>query len=438
MTKPQILKCCGREILDSRGNPTVEATVVLTDGTVGVASVPSGASTGIYEAHELRDDDPKRFGGKGVKDAVSNVCDILSPALSGMNASDQEEVDRAMIRLDGTDNKAKLGANALLAVSLATARAAANWYRMPLYRYLGGVEPHRMPIPMMNVLNGGAHASNNMDIQEFMIVPVGAGSFAEALRWGSEIYHALGKLLKADKLSTAVGDEGGFAPDLGSDEAAIEYLMRAIEAAGYDTERVKISLDVAASEWYAGSRDTGGKMEKVLSGHRKQEIYTLPKCGETLTREALIEKWASYCQRFPILSIEDGLDQSDFSGWAEMTARLGERVKLVGDDLFVTNTARLRQGIQAEAGNTILIKPNQIGTLSETLEVIRTAREAGYSFILSHRSGETEDTTIADIAVATGAPLIKSGAPCRTDRVAKYNRLLRIEGSMGKCCYGFE
>ena len=438
MTKPQILKCCGREILDSRGNPTVEATVVLIDSTVGVASVPSGASTGIYEAHELRDDDPKRFGGKGVKDAVSNVCDILSPALSGMNASDQEEVDRAMIRLDGTDNKAKLGANALLAVSLATARAAANWYRMPLYRYLGGVEPHRMPIPMMNVLNGGAHASNNMDIQEFMIVPVGAGSFAEALRWGSEIYHALGKLLKADKLSTAVGDEGGFAPDLGSDEAAIEYLVRAIEAAGYDTERVKISLDVAASEWYAGSRDTGGKMEKALSGHRKQEIYTLPKCGETLTREALIEKWASYCQRFPILSIEDGLDQSDFSGWAEMTARLGERVKLVGDDLFVTNTARLKQGIQAEAGNTILIKPNQIGTLSETLEVIRTAREAGYSFILSHRSGETEDTTIADIAVATGAPLIKSGAPCRTDRVAKYNRLLRIEGSMGKCCYGFE
>lgn len=438
MTKPQILKCCGREILDSRGNPTVEATVVLTDGTVGVASVPSGASTGIYEAVELRDDEKSRFGGKGVKEAVCNICDILSPALSGMNASDQEEVDRAMLRLDGTDNKSKLGANAMLAVSLATARAAANWYRMPLYRYLGGVEPNRLPIPMMNVLNGGAHASNNMDIQEFMIVPVGAGSFAEALRWGSEIYHALGRILKADGLSTAVGDEGGFAPDLGSDEAAIDYLIRAIESAGYDTEVVRISLDVAASEWYAGSRDTAGKMEKALSGNRKQEIYTLPKAGATLTREALIEKWAGYCDRFPILSIEDGLDQSDFGGWAEMTARLGSRVKLVGDDLFVTNTARLKQGIEAGAGNTILIKPNQIGTLSETLEVIRTAREAGYSFILSHRSGETEDTTIADIAVATGAPLIKSGAPCRTDRVAKYNRLLRIEGSMGKCCYGFE
>ena len=438
MTKPQIMKCCGREILDSRGNPTVEATVVLTDGTVGVASVPSGASTGIYEAVELRDDEKGRYGGKGVKEAVCNVCDILSPALSGMNASDQEEVDRAMLRLDGTDNKSKLGANAMLAVSLATARAAANWYRMPLYRYLGGVEPNRLPIPMMNVLNGGAHASNNMDIQEFMIVPVGAGSFAEALRWGSEIYHTLGKLLKADGLSTAVGDEGGFAPDLGSDEAAIDYLIRAIEGAGYDTERVRISLDVAASEWYAGSRDTAGKMEKTLSGNRKQEIYTLPKAGVTLTREALIEKWAGYCDRFPILSIEDGLDQSDFSGWAEMTARLGSRVKLVGDDLFVTNTARLKQGIEAGAGNAILIKPNQIGTLSETLEVIRTAREAGYAFILSHRSGETEDTTIADMAVATGAPLIKSGAPCRTDRVAKYNRLLRIEGSMGKCCYGFD
>ncbi len=438
MTKPQILKCCGREILDSRGNPTVEATVVLTDGTVGVASVPSGASTGIYEAVELRDDDIGRYGGKGVKEAVANVCDILSPALSGMNAADQEEVDRAMLRLDGTENKSKLGANALLAVSLATARAAANWYRMPLYRYLGGVEPHRIPIPMMNILNGGAHASNNMDIQEFMIVPVGADSFAEALRWGSEIYHALGKLLKADGLSTAVGDEGGFAPNLPSDEAAMEYLVRAIEAAGYDTDRVKISLDVAASEWYAGSRDGAGDMEKALSGNRKQEIYTLPKSNESLTREALIEKWADYCDRFPVLSIEDGLDQSDFEGWAAMTAKLGSRVKLVGDDLFVTNTVRLKQGIEAGAGNAILIKPNQIGTLSETLEVIRTAREAGYSFILSHRSGETEDTTIADIAVATGAPLIKSGAPCRTDRVAKYNRLLRIEGSLGNSCFGLE
>ena len=425
MSKPQILKCCGREILDSRGNPTVEATVVLTDGTVGVASVPSGASTGIYEAHELRDGDPTRFGGKGVREAVANVCDILSPALSGMYASEQTEVDNAILRLDGTDNKSKLGANATLAVSLATARAAANWYRLPLYRYLGGVDTYRLPIPMMNVLNGGAHASNNMDIQEFMIVPVGAPSFAEALRWGSEIYHALGRLLKADGLSTAVGDEGGFAPDLGSDEDAIRYLIRAIETAGYDTDRVKISLDVAASEWYVGSRDGAGHADK-------NEIYTLPKCGETLTRTALIEKWAGYCDRFPLLSIEDGLDQSDFTGWREMTERLGGRVKLVGDDLFVTNTARLKEGIEAGAGNAILIKPNQIGTLTETLEVIRVAREAGYSFILSHRSGETEDTTIADIAVATGAPLIKSGAPCRTERVAKYNRLLRIEASLGK------
>ena len=425
MSKPQILKCCGREILDSRGNPTVEATVVLTDGTVGVASVPSGASTGIYEAHELRDGDPARFGGKGVREAVSNICDILSPALSGMYASEQTEVDRAILRLDGTENKSKLGANATLAVSLATARAAANWYRLPLYRYLGGVDTHRLPIPMMNVFNGGAHASNDVDIQEFMIVPVGAPTFAEALRWGSEIYHTLGKLLKADGLSTTVGDEGGFAPNLGSDEDAIQYLIRAIEAAGYDTDRVKISLDVAASEWYAGSRDGGDHGDR-------SEIYTLPKRGVTLTRAALIEKWSDYCDRFPILSIEDGLDQTDFTGWAEMTQRLGSRVRLVGDDLFVTNTARLKEGIEAGAGNAILIKPNQIGTLTETLEVIRVAREAGYSFILSHRSGETEDTTIADIAVATGAPLIKSGAPCRTERVAKYNRLLRIEASMGK------
>ena len=425
MSKPQILKCCGREILDSRGNPTVEATVVLTDGTVGVASVPSGASTGVYEAHELRDGDPARFSGKGVRDAVANVCDILSPALSGMYASEQAEVDNAILRLDGTENKSKLGANATLAVSLATARAAANWYRLPLYRYLGGVDTHRLPVPMMNVLNGGAHASNDVDIQEFMIVPVGAPSFAEALRWGSEIYHTLGKLLKADGLSTAVGDEGGFAPNLGSDEEAILYLIRAIEAAGYDTDRVKISLDVAASEWYAGSRDGGNHTDR-------HEIYTLPKRGETLTRTALVEKWADYCSRFPILSIEDGLDQSDFTGWADMTAKLGDRVKLVGDDLFVTNSTRLREGIQLGAGNAILIKPNQIGTLTETMEVIRVAKEAGYAFILSHRSGETEDTTIADIAVATGAPLIKSGAPCRTERVAKYNRLLRIEASLGK------
>ncbi len=430
MTKPQITKCCAREILDSRGNPTVEATVVLCDGTVGVAGVPSGASTGIYEAHELRDTHSERYGGKGVREAVAHVCDILSPALAGLYACEQEEVDRALIRLDGTENKSKLGANATLAVSLATARAAANWYRMPLYRYLGGVGPHRLPVPMMNVLNGGAHASNNMEIQEFMIVPVGAPSFAEAMRWGSEIYHTLGRLLRADGHSTAVGDEGGFAPDLGADEDAIDYLISAIETAGYDTDRVKISLDVAASEWYTGER------EKAKPDKGKEHIYTLPKQGDVLTRDALLDRWADYVHRYPILSIEDGLDQSDFAGWAELTRRIGQNVRLVGDDLFVTNTARLREGIAAGAGNTILIKPNQIGTLTETLDVIRVAKEAGYHFILSHRSGETEDTTIADIAVATGSPLIKSGAPCRTDRVAKYNRLLRIEASLGRAIFG--
>ncbi len=421
MTKPQILRTCAREILDSRGNPTVEATVVLTDGTVGVAGVPSGASTGLYEAHELRDRDENRYRGLGVREAVSNVCNVLSPALSGMYACEQEEVDRVLCELDGTENKQKLGANAILAVSLATARAAANWYRLPLYRYLGGLGPHRLPTPMMNVLNGGAHASNNMEIQEFMIVPVGAPTFAEALRWGSEIYHTLGRLLRADGHSTAVGDEGGFAPDLGADEDAIEYLIRAIEEAGYTTDDVKISLDVAASEWYAETR-------------HKEDVYTLPKHGDTLTRDALIDRWADYAKRYPLLSIEDGLDQSDFAGWAALTTRIGRDVRLVGDDLFVTNTARLRKGIEAGAGNAILIKPNQIGTLTETLDVIRVARDAGYAFILSHRSGETEDTTIADLAVATDAPLIKAGAPCRTERVAKYNRLLRIEASMGKRC----
>ncbi len=421
MTKPQILRTCAREILDSRGNPTVEATVVLTDGTVGVAGVPSGASTGLYEAHELRDRDENRYRGLGVREAVSNVCNVLSPALSGMYACEQEEVDRVLCELDGTENKQKLGANAILAVSLATARAAANWYRLPLYRYLGGLGPHRLPTPMMNVLNGGAHASNNMEIQEFMIVPVGAPTFAEALRWGSEIYHTLGRLLRADGHSTAVGDEGGFAPDLGADEDAIEYLIRAIEEAGYTTDDVKISLDVAASEWYAETR-------------HKEDVYTLPKHGDTLTRDALIDRWADYAKRYPLLSIEDGLDQSDFAGWAALTSRIGRDVRLVGDDLFVTNTARLRKGIEAGAGNAILIKPNQIGTLTETLDVIRVARDAGYAFILSHRSGETEDTTIADLAVATDAPLIKAGAPCRTERVAKYNRLLRIEAPMGKRC----
>lgn len=421
MTKPQITKCCAREILDSRGYPTVEATVVLCDGSVGVASVPSGASTGQFEAHELRDGDENRYHGKGVRDAVRNVCDIICPAISGMYASDQEEVDQALLRLDGTQNKSKLGANAMLAVSLATARAAANWYRIPLYKYLGGVGAHRLPIPMMNVLNGGAHASNNVEIQEFMILPVGAPSFAEALRWGSEIYHTLGKILKKDGLSTGVGDEGGFAPNLPSDEAAIEYLIKAIKEAGYTTDEVMISLDVAASEW----------QKQGTSNH-----YTLPKAHVTLSRDALIDRWAEYADKYPIFSIEDGLAEEDFEGWVALTERLGDKLRLVGDDLFVTNTQRLLSGIEQGAGNAILIKPNQIGTLSETLDVIRVAKEAGYDFILSHRSGETEDTTIADLAVATGALLIKSGAPCRTERTAKYNRLLRIEASLGKAVYG--
>ncbi len=423
MTKPQITKCCAREILDSRGFPTVEATVVLCDGSVGVASVPSGASTGQFEAHELRDGDKDRYHGKGVRDAVHNVCDVICPALTGMYASDQEEIDRAMMALDGTQNKSKLGANAMLAVSLATARAAANWYQIPLYKYLGGVGAHRLPVPMMNVLNGGAHASNNIEIQEFMILPVGAPTFAEAVRWGSEIYHTLGKILKKDGLASGVGDEGGFAPDLPSDEAAIEYLVKAIREAGYDTEQVKISLDVAASEWQkAGVSDS----------------YTLPKANKTISRSALIDRWAEYVEKYPIFSIEDGLAEEDFDGWVTLTERLGDKVRLVGDDLFVTNTERLRAGIERGAGNAILIKPNQIGTLSETLAVISMAKTAGYDFILSHRSGETEDTTIADIAVATGAPLIKSGAPCRTERTAKYNRLLRIEASLGTASYGVE
>lgn len=423
MTKPQIMKCCGREILDSRGNPTVEATVMLTDGTVGVASVPSGASTGSFEAHELRDGDAGRYSGRGVREAAGHICDIISPALSGMFACEQAEVDRALCRLDGTSDKSKLGANAILAVSLAAARAAANWYRMPLYRYIGGADACRLPVPMMNVLNGGAHADNNMEIQEFMIVPVGASCFAQALRWGSEIYHALGGLLRDAGHTTAVGDEGGYAPELESDEEAIRFLLRAIETAGRTTDEVKIALDAAATEWAVPGRDGAFS-------------YRLPKSGEERTPDELIRQWSDWSERYPLLSIEDGLGEQDFRSWADMTRRSGGRVMLVGDDLFVTNTARLREGIRAGAANAILIKPNQIGTLTETLRVIREARTAGYRYILSHRSGETEDTTIADLAVAVGAPLIKSGAPCRTERVAKYNRLLRIEAALGQSEFG--
>ncbi len=421
MNKPQITKCTAREILDSRGNPTVEASVFLADGTVGMASVPSGASTGIYEAHEKRDKDPKRFGGKGVWDAVCDICRVISPAIAGVSAAEQGELDRLLCRLDGTENKTKLGANATLAVSLATARAAANFYHTPLFRYLGGVDAHRLPIPMMNILNGGAHASNNVEIQEFMIVPVGFPKFSEALRAGSEIYHALGALLRKKGYPTTVGDEGGYAPDLGSDEEAIELILMAIGEAGYTEDQIKLALDAAASEWY------------------DKDAYRLPKTKKSYTRSQLVDYWEQLCHRFPvILSIEDGLDQRDTEGWAELTRRLGKRVMLVGDDLFVTNTGRLRMGIEEGLGNAILIKPNQIGTLSQTMEVIHLAKEAGYRFILSHRSGETEDTTIADLAVGLGAPFIKTGAPCRSERVAKYNRLLRIEGSLNSGGrYGF-
>lgn len=414
MNKPQIIRCCAREILDSRGNPTVESTVFLSDGTVGVASVPSGASTGIFEACELRDGDRKRYGGKGVQDAVSGVGKIISPAISGIYASEQAEIDRILCDLDGTENKSRLGANAILSVSLATARAAANWYHVPLYRYLGGATAERLPIPMMNILNGGAHASNNVEIQEFMIAPIGAASFADALRMGSEIYHTLGKILRTEGYSATVGDEGGYAPDLSDDEAALELICRAIEQSGYSTESVMIALDCAASEWYT-----------------EDGSYRMPKRQKNYSRAGLIEYWTLLANKYPLFSIEDGLDQRDFDGWNELTARLGERLMLVGDDLFVTNEKRLREGIRKGAANAILIKPNQIGTLTEVIDVVETARNAGYRFIPSHRSGETEDTTLSDICVALNAGFIKSGAPCRSERVAKYNRLLRIESSLG-------
>ena len=412
MTKHQIVKCCAKEILDSRGNPTVEATIYLSDGTVGMASSPSGASTGIYEAHELRDQDENRFGGKGVCQAVRNVNEIISPALKGISVTEQTEIDRILLELDGTQNKSKLGANATLAVSLACARAAANALRVPLYRYLGGVNATRLPIPMMNILNGGAHAANNIEIQEFMIVPMFFPSYSEALRAGCEISHTLGKLLKKSGLASGVGDEGGFAPNLNTDEEAIEWIIRAIEESGYTTDQVKIALDVAAGEWY--DEDRG---------------YISPKRKVAYTREEMIQRWSELVERYPICSIEDGLDQRDFDGWRMLTTALGDKIMLVGDDLFVTNEKRLREGIESNAANAILIKPNQIGTLTETIRVIQLAKQADYRFILSHRSGETEDTTISDIAVALNAPFIKAGAPARGERIAKYNRLLRIEVS---------
>ena len=414
MNKPQILRCTAREILDSRGNPTVEATVFLTDGTVGVASVPSGASTGIYETCELRDGDKRRYGGKGVLEAASNVSKLISSAISGLYASEQSEIDRILCDLDGTEDKSRLGANAILAVSLANARAAANHYHLPLYRYLGGCAAERLPVPMMNILNGGAHASNNVEIQEFMIAPVGASSFSEGIRVGCEIYHTLGRLLREGGYTSTVGDEGGFAPNLEDDEEALSLICRAIEESGYDTDRVRIALDCAAGEWCGED----GK-------------YRMPKRQKSCTREELTSYWSRLVSKYPIFSIEDGLDQRDFDGWRALTDTLGKKVMLVGDDLFVTNERRLCKGIEKGAANSILIKPNQIGTLTETLRVISTAKRAGYRFIPSHRSGETEDTTLSDLAVSVNAEYIKSGAPCRSERVAKYNRLLRIEGALG-------
>ncbi len=414
-SKSQIIKCTAREILDSRGNPTVEASVILSDGNVGVASVPSGASTGIYEAVEKRDGDNKRYGGRGVLTAVGGICRVISPSLIGVYATEQSEIDRILIELDGTENKEKLGANAILAVSLAAARAAANSYKIPLYKYIGGISAVRLPIPMMNILNGGAHASNNVEIQEFMICPVNAPSFSDALRMGSEIYHTLGKILKSEGKSVSVGDEGGFAPNLTSDREAIEYIIKAIEGAGYTTNDVKIALDVAASEWY--SEDDGK--------------YHLNKRGEVLLCEQVIDYMTSLVGDYPIISIEDPLDQRDFDGWRKITEKLNDKIMLVGDDLFVTNEARVRYGIQNKIANSVLVKPNQIGTLSEVLNVIEVAKSSEYRCIMSHRSGETEDTTIADLAVGFGTEFIKTGAPCRSDRVAKYNRLLRIESSIG-------
>jgi enolase len=413
--KPIIEKVSGREVIDSRGNPTVEATVILTDGSVGKASVPSGASTGIYEAHEKRDGDIGRYGGKGVLEAVGGIGSEISPALAGMNASKQYEIDRVMRELDGTAEKKRLGANALLAVSLATCRATAAFYGQPVWQYLGGARACRLPVPMFNILNGGAHASNNVDIQEFMIMPVGAPSFSEALRIGCEIYHTLGKILKKSGLSTAVGDEGGYAPNLESDTAALDLICQAITDAGYSFDTVRIALDVAASEWYSES----------------ESLYRCPKSGKSYDTEELIALWESLSARYPIYSIEDGLDQRDFVGWSKMTERLGSRIMLVGDDFFVTNPERVKKGITEGAANAVLVKPNQIGTLSETMQVCEMAAASGYNTIMSHRSGETEDSTLADLAVALGAPFIKSGAPCRSERLAKYNRLLAIESCLG-------
>ncbi len=410
-----IIDIRAREIIDSRGNPTVEADVTLASGASGRAAVPSGASTGEHEALELRDGDAARYGGKGVLRAVASIEEKIAPALDGLVAADQIHIDRTMIEIDGTPNKGSLGANAILAVSMAVARAAADDAGMPLYRYLGGPMARVLPVPMMNILNGGAHATNTVDFQEYMVVPVGAETFADGLRMGAEVFHALKKVLVKRKLSTGVGDEGGFAPDLGTDEDALKVVMEAIESAGYAPgKEIAIALDCAASELY-----TNGS-------------YTFKKSGAgTKSAQGMIEMYSSWLEHYPIVSIEDGLAEDDWEGWAQLTSALGDRLQLVGDDLFVTNTERLARGIEEDVANAILIKLNQIGTLTETLEAIELARANGYQSIISHRSGETEDTFIADLAVATGAGQIKTGSASRTDRVAKYNQLLRIEEQLG-------
>ncbi len=418
MAKLTIEKVIGREILDSRGNPTVEAEIYLTDGTVASGTAPSGASTGEFEALELRDGDKSRYLGKGVQKAVNNINTTINDAIKGLDASDTYAVDAAMIKADGTKDKSNLGANAILAVSIAAARAASKSLDIPLYRFLGGAAGNRLPVPMMNILNGGAHATNTVDVQEFMIMPVGAPTFKEALRWCAEVFHALAKILKGKGLATSVGDEGGFAPNLSSDEETIETILEAVKAAGYEPGKdFMIAMDAASSEW---------KSEKGKG------FYKQPKSGKEFTSDELIAHWENLVDKYPIISIEDGLDEEDWDGWKKMTEKIGHKVQLVGDDLFVTNTERLSKGISLGAGNSILIKLNQIGSVSETLEAIKMAHNAGYTAISSHRSGETADTTIADLAVALNTCQIKTGAPSRSERVAKYNQLLRIEEMLGE------
>ena len=417
MIRTTISTVVAREVLDSRGNPTVEVEVTLVGGATGRGIAPSGASTGQFEALELRDFDANRYMGKGVSRAVDNVKSIIADTIKGMDALDIYAVDRAMIEADGTKDKSKFGANAILATSIAVAKAAAKELDLPLYMYMGGIYGRKLPVPMMNILNGGAHASNNIDIQEFMIMPVGAPDFKEGLRWCAEVYHTLAKILKEQGLATAVGDEGGFAPNLSSEEEAILYILEAVEKAGYTKGKdFMIALDVAASEWKTREGNAG--------------LYELPKSGKIYTRDELISYWKNLVERYPIMSIEDPLDEEDWEGWNKLTKEIGDKVQLVGDDLFVTNTERLEKGIREGCANAILIKPNQIGSVSETLEAIKMAQKAGYKTIISHRSGESEDTTIADIAVAVNAGQIKTGAPCRSERVAKYNRLLRIEDKL--------